>query len=718
MKKIVAFLLVCGVFFSLQINLANAATPSLSLSNTGEGDNVQLTVSGDANSSVILSFQKTDGTSRLQYLSNTNASGYYSGTISTSEYGITPGSSVLVKVNNIQSSTVAWPYTVTSGSGAITLSNTGLIMTVGSSNTITVNNTGSNKLYLLNNSNPQVANVNLSNSQATIYANTFGQTVATICVLGTTSNCASAYITVQNSGAKALTLSQSNLTIAYNQSSQITILNSTGLYSVLNNSNPNVITASIKDQTITLVASSNGGSASITVCSTDMSTCGIINASVGSVSSTAITFNQTAPTLGVGQTLNIAIAGGSNYNISSNSNSNIVNAYIANNALTLVGSSVGSSVVTVCASNGNCNSLTAVVSYTSTGGPITLSQSNLWLQVGQAVSVVISGGSAPYSFINDANSASYFSTSLNTNILTLTGAKAGSASLSVCSAGGACTQLSVLVNGVSANTQLTFGSNNLSLKIGATSDVSLYGTGSYYISSTNNQNVATFAVNGSKVTVNAISAGNANVSICQSGGQCGIIYVAVTSSDVNNPIFFSSTNPSILVGQTLSIAINGGTGSAYYISSNSNPSIAQVNLSDRNLVLLGKVSGSSVVTVCSATNSCSSLAVTVNAPVVSTPATGLTVTPTTPVVITPTTNIITPTTAKPKYKFTKYLSMGALGAEVSALQTRLLYEKVYTGPVTGKFGAQTYAAVKAYQKKNKITQLGVVGPATRALLNK
>ena len=715
MKKLLMFLLVGGAIFCLKTANAQAATPSLSLSNTGDGDNVQITVSGDATSSVILSFQKTNGSSQLQYLGTTNASGYFSSPFSTSNLGIAPGSYVQVKVNNILSSTVTWPYDTVSGTGAITLSNTGLIMTVGNSNTITINNAGSNKLYLLNNSNPQVANINLSGTQATIYANTFGQTVATICVLGTSSNCASAYVTVQNTGAQALTLSQSNLTIAYGQSSQITILNTAGIYTILNNSNPGVITPSIKDQTITLVASSNGGTATITVCSTDMSTCGIINASVGSVSSTALSFSQSAPTLSIGQTLNVALSGGgSSYNISSNSNSNVVNAYISNTSLVLIGSSAGSSIVTVCSSNGNCNSLTATVSYASTGGPITLSQSSLWLQVGQAVSVVVSGGTLPYSFINDTNSATYFQTSLNNNTITLTGIKAGSASLSICSAGGACTQLSVLVNGVSTNTQLTFGSNNLSLKIGATTDVTLYGAGGYYISNTNNQNVATFSLAGTKVSVNALSAGNANATICQTGGQCGVVYVAVTSSENVSPLVFSSSNPTVSIGQSLSVAISGGTGNAYYISANANPSIVQANLSDKNLILIGKNNGSAVITICSATNSCNSLAVTVNTDISSS-------------VITPAATIVVPSTSsnkaaavtvKPKYKFTKYLSSGSTGDEVKALQTRLIYEKVYSGPVTGKFGAQTLQAVKDYQKKNKLSQLGVVGPSTRALLNK
>ncbi|HYF05148.1 MAG TPA: peptidoglycan-binding protein [Patescibacteria group bacterium] len=73
-------------------------------------------------------------------------------------------------------------------------------------------------------------------------------------------------------------------------------------------------------------------------------------------------------------------------------------------------------------------------------------------------------------------------------------------------------------------------------------------------------------------------------------------------------------------------------------------------------------------------------------------------------------------TAK-KFQFTRDLRLNMTGEDVSELQRRLTKEGLYKGPVTGKFGALTRAAVVAYQKKNKLKQLGVVGPGTRKLLN-
>jgi hypothetical protein len=69
------------------------------------------------------------------------------------------------------------------------------------------------------------------------------------------------------------------------------------------------------------------------------------------------------------------------------------------------------------------------------------------------------------------------------------------------------------------------------------------------------------------------------------------------------------------------------------------------------------------------------------------------------------------------YKFYNPLKVGSTGADVSALQKRLKSEGVYTGAITGTYGALTEAAVKKYQKAHGLTQLGNVGPGTRAALN-
>jgi peptidoglycan hydrolase-like protein with peptidoglycan-binding domain len=70
------------------------------------------------------------------------------------------------------------------------------------------------------------------------------------------------------------------------------------------------------------------------------------------------------------------------------------------------------------------------------------------------------------------------------------------------------------------------------------------------------------------------------------------------------------------------------------------------------------------------------------------------------------------TSTSAAYMFTKDLTVGSTGADVSALQAKL-----GVTPATGYFGAITKAAVVAYQAANKLPTTGYVGQLTRAVLN-
>jgi hypothetical protein len=69
------------------------------------------------------------------------------------------------------------------------------------------------------------------------------------------------------------------------------------------------------------------------------------------------------------------------------------------------------------------------------------------------------------------------------------------------------------------------------------------------------------------------------------------------------------------------------------------------------------------------------------------------------------------------YQFTRTLMRGLSGEDITQLQNRLTSEGIYIGPITGYFGLLTEVAVKAYQTKNGIEPIGVVGPKTRTQLN-
>jgi peptidoglycan hydrolase-like protein with peptidoglycan-binding domain len=70
------------------------------------------------------------------------------------------------------------------------------------------------------------------------------------------------------------------------------------------------------------------------------------------------------------------------------------------------------------------------------------------------------------------------------------------------------------------------------------------------------------------------------------------------------------------------------------------------------------------------------------------------------------------TTAAPAMTFSKDLTIGSTGADVSALQAA-----VGVTPATGYFGSATAAAVKKFQTSKGISATGYVGPLTRAALS-
>lgn len=529
---------------------ALAMTPVLSLSLGSDGNSVTINVTGDSGASVIFFYVKTGVGLSGNFLGNISSAGNFSTSVSSSSYGIASGTSVYVTTNGAngsQSNQVFWPVVSTASSSTISLSQAGIVLPVGQAANVTATNTGSNSLYLSNNSNPTIANISISANTINIVANTQGSTVATVCVLNNNSNCSSIYITVQSAGASQLSFSQNNVPIASGQQNvPVTISGGTGSYSISNNSNPSIIQAYVSGSTVNLTTTSNSGSASITVCSADLSSCGILNVTAATTGSSTITFSQTNPTVSAGQSTIVTIYGtsGSVFYVSSNTNPSIVQANISSNTLTLVGNSNGSSTITVCSSTGSCGTLTATVNYSSSGGTMTMSQSSISLLSGQTLSVTVSGGYTPY-YISATGNGSVFQATLSGNVISVYGVASGFSSLDVCSSGGGgCATLAVTVNGTgsSVTSQPTFNQNNISLTSGQGTVVNISGTGNYYVGSNSNSNAVSAVISGGSAVISALNSGASNITVCQNGGQCAVLYVSVNGAVNQNPQTTTTTN--------------------------------------------------------------------------------------------------------------------------------------------------------------------------------
>ncbi len=258
--------------------------------------------------------------------------------------------------------------------------------------------------------------------------------------------------------------------------------------------------------------------------------------------------------------------------------------------------------------------------YYGHGESISLNQSNVSVGIGQSTTVTISGGNMPYGMY--PNSPNLYQAVIGENTLTLTGQNIGSDSLKICSSNSttSCATLYITINnnsGYNYNNLISLSQNNISLNVGGSNSISIYGNGGYYVSNNSNSNIATANINGSTLNVYGVSYGSSGITVCQSNGsQCAILYVAIgygsSSGTSGGPaITFSRTNPSLAVGQSISVSIYGGTGSNYNLAYNSNANLVQANLNGSTLTIAGSNNGYATVVVCSAANNCGALTVNI-----------------------------------------------------------------------------------------------------------
>lgn len=437
---------IVGSFFLA--SLAYAATPTLSAFYTNTGDNVSVNITNaDPGYNVLL---YSNG--NLQSIGTTNSSGAFSNTISTSQYDITPGSIVYVSVDGQQSNSLEWPYT--SGSGS----------------------------------------------------------------------------------SQTITFSQNNLNIPTGETATVTVGGGTGVYVITNNSNSASVGASINGDVVSLYASNVAGTATITVCSSNQSSCGVIDLTVGTNSNnnSTLLFSNTAPSLSVNQSVNISIVGGvSPYYIGSNSNSGVVTAVISNNIVTLSGIETGSANITVCSNTSVCQTLPVTVDST-TSGSLTVGQTNITLTPGQGDAVTISGGSGTY-YVSSNTNGSVASSVVNGSSVTISGVAVGNDNVSVCSSDGLCSTIYVTVTGSTTTTTSVNTGSSLTLtqilSVGQAVNILLSGgTAPYSISSNQSSDFSTSINSGDVLTLTGVSAGESSVTVCSLNNICIPIYVDVTSA--------------------------------------------------------------------------------------------------------------------------------------------------------------------------------------------
>lgn len=420
----------------------------------------------------------------------------------------------------------------------------------------------------------------------------------------------------------------------------------------------------------------------------------------------------------------------------------------------------------------------------STGFP-SLSQSSITINIGQTTTVTSQGSSASVYVLSNTSPA-IASVSTSGNQITVTGSQVGTTQVSICYTGNSsnCVTLAITVNtsgsSNSNSSSITFNPSAVTVAAGQSISVGISGGASYYVSMNSNPGITSHTLNGSIITINGVTTGSTNLTICTLTGVCAALPVTVgsgtttatTGATVSAATTFSNANPTLTPGQTITVVISGSA--TYYISANTNQIPVQASIAANLLTLTGVTAGTTALTICPSggTTGCSTMNVTVGGTATAPTTTAATTAPVTttsaPIVVAPTTTtnnsasllttiqtmqsqlaqialavqtmqsqlnqivkafatvvpssvsaapLNTSATASFSGKFVSLLSSGSTGPEVTALQKKLIAGGFLSGEATGYFGAATQAAVKKFQIANNIEATGYTGPGTRAALS-
>lgn len=438
-----------------------------------------------------------------------------------------------------------------------------------------------------------------------------------------------------------LTLSQTSLSLSVGQTASVTasypVYGYSNSFYVSSNSNPSVASAAASGNQVNVYGLVSG-STNISICSNSSSACATLYVTVNGGScyngcgSGSLSLSQSSLSLTVGQSSTVTVYGnntGSSAYISGNSNSSVAGASVSGNTVYVNGISNGSTNISICQnSSSQCATLYVTVGGGSGIGSLSLSQTSVSLNIGQT-SVVTAYNNGNSIYISNNGNSSVVSASISGNNISLYGLAAGSSTINICASNiSSCVSLYVTVSGNGSSGAISFSPSSLSLSSGQNATVAVNNngasSGSYYISSNSNSAVASASMSGSSVFVNALSAGNTNILVCQSSysSSCATLYVTVSGVlGTSTNLWFSPANPTLYVGQSLAVSVNSSSyatsysynSGAYYISSNSSPYVVSANISGTVLNLTANQNGSSNISVCStALGFCGTLYVTVN----------------------------------------------------------------------------------------------------------
>ena len=169
-----------------------------------------------------------------------------------------------------------------------------------------------------------------------------------------------------------------------------------------------------------------------------------------------------------------------------------------------------------------------------TGTP-SLNETSVTLALGQSVSVYSEGSSAPI-YMSTNSDPSVASVTTNGTQITVTGNQTGSTNAEICYTGTASSCVNLDIN-VQSGSVLSFSENNFTVAVGQGTTVTVSGgSGSYSITGNSNPSVASAVLSGNSISISPLEVGSANVTVCDTSGNCGTLYLTVGGSSTSGSI--------------------------------------------------------------------------------------------------------------------------------------------------------------------------------------
>lgn len=546
-KSLVKYLVLAVFLLSLGGFAASALAYNPILNVYSSGGATSVTISGgQPNAPVVINYTPSGSNLPTTITGNTDANGSFTtdvGSVSSQQITATVAGQQVVSSNN-------GGCTYNCNVGGLTLSQSSVNLNIGQSTMVTASYPiyGGSNIFVSNNTNTNAVSVSVSGNQLTVLGNNSGSANITVCANANSGACATLYVTVGGSNGctyncGTISLSQNSVSLNVGQSVAVTAYNYSGniLY-IYNNSNPNAVSATVNGSTITLTGQNPGTSSTVTVCGNNVNQCGSIAVTVnGSGSSTNAVnigdnfFSPSSITVSVGTTVVWHNSGSMTHTVTADNGSFNSGNLSPGASYSLTFNSAGTYTYH-CLIHGFAMSGTVVVTGNGSGS-LSLSPSSLTLNSGQTGSVTIysSTGSTGGYTISSGYNASVASAYISGNIVNVTANNSGYTVFSICQNNSSCVSLPVTVNGGGAGT-ISFSQNNLSLSVGQTAQVTIYGNisfgNNFYVQS--NSNPAAVLVNsisGNTLSLTGNAVGSSNLNVCQGTGNiCTNLYVTVGGS--------------------------------------------------------------------------------------------------------------------------------------------------------------------------------------------